>query len=174
MLGQRAPRHVYLDTSVLVGAIVYGAPHAYACRQFCDELIAAGSRVYFSQILRLELSQALRRLATTRTNLSAAMRQQYQLDDWGTSAAVRSRWLTLGAAQFDLLLAQFAIAIELPFQVSTWAHSLDIMAQDGLQSRDAVHVATARQHGLRDLATVDADFQGIAGLQVQLIRNPSP
>ena len=174
MLGQPAPRHVYLDTSVVVGAIIYGAPHAGACRQFCNELIVAGSRVYFSQILRLELSQALRRLATTRTNLSAAMRQRYRLDDWGTSVTVRTRWLALGVTQFNLLLGQFAVAVELPFRVSTWTQSLDVMAQEGLQSRDAVHVATAREHGLGNLATVDADFQHVAGLWVRLIRNPSP
>ncbi len=169
---QSPPRHVYIGTSVLVGAIISSAPHAAACGDFCDRLIAAESRVYFSQILRMELSQALRRLATTRTNLSPAVYERYGLANWGASAAVRRRWLELGVSQFRALLSHFALVVELPFREATWLQSVEVMAADGLQARDAVHVATARDLGLRDLATVDADFQRVRDLRVWLLRDP--
>ena len=170
MLSQPTPRHIYLDTSVIVGAIVTGAPHANACSVFCNWLAARDSRVYFSQVLRLELSQALRHLATRHQQLPQSVQQQYQLDQWGTSAPVRERWLALGITQFQALLGRFTEVIELPFRLSTWSQSVDIMAREGLQSLDAVHVATAQEHGLRDFATVDADFQRIPRLRVRLIR----
>jgi predicted nucleic acid-binding protein len=101
MLGAAPPVEIYLDTSVLVSALVRTAPHTTACRSFCQQLIAANSRVYFSQFVRVELLQALRRLATTQHNLAASVRSQYSLEQWGTDPGVRRAWLELGVREFD-------------------------------------------------------------------------
>jgi predicted nucleic acid-binding protein len=172
MLGAAPPVEIYLDTSVLVSALVRTAPHTTACRSFCQQLIAANSRVYFSQFVRVELLQALRRLATTQHNLAASVRSQYSLEQWGTDPGVRRAWLELGVREFDALIRRFHAVVELPWTFDAWQASIQIMIQHGLQASDALHVATAQEYGLRHLAAVDDDYRRVPGLSFWLVRDP--
>jgi predicted nucleic acid-binding protein len=174
MLGRPPPHEIYLDTTVLVTAIIRDTPHHTSCAEFCARLIGADSRIYLSQLVRVELPQAFRVLATKKTNLPAHVRLQHRLDDWGTDPAVRRAWLALGISEFEALLQRFYEAYELPWDMQIWQASLQIIEQYGLQSLDATHVATAQRYGLRDLAAVDNDFQRVPALDFWLIRNPAP
>jgi predicted nucleic acid-binding protein len=40
-----------------------------------------------------------------------------------------------------------------------------------IKSYDAFHAATALEYGIRSLATLDADFQRVEELDVQILRN---
>ena len=171
MRGRTPPAEIYLDTSVFASAIVRTAPHRTACVTFCRELIAANGRIYFSQLVRVELLQALRRLATTQRNISPAMRTRYRLDQWGSDPAIRRAWLELGTAGFQALLGRFRAAVELPWSVNTWQDSMELMIRQGLQAHDALHVATAQERGIRALAAVDDDYRRVPTLDFWLIRD---
>ena len=157
------PSDIYLDTSIVVAASIEESVHAISCAAFCDDVVAAGSRVYFSQVLRLELSQAILKLATRQRGLSLDIRSEYRLDEWGTNSEVRDRWLRSNIRRCDALIGRFAAWQEIPFDTGTWQTSLDVMIAYGLQSHDAVHVATARQLGLTHLATADDHFKKVSG-----------
>jgi len=55
---------IYLDTSIAAAAISSGDPHSAACMAFCAHLAQDNTTVYFSQLLRLEIAQFIRKLAT--------------------------------------------------------------------------------------------------------------
>lgn len=173
-MNRALPTQAYVDTSVAVAAIVPGIPHSAASAAFCDGLAAQHSSVYFSQIVRLELSQAVRNLATRPGQVPFDMWSNFPLAQWGASPLVRQRWLEFGSRQFESLIRRFALAVEIPFDVSIWHDSVGVMAAYGLRSLDAIHVATARRQGLRHLATLDDDFRRVRDLDVWLLRDPTP
>jgi predicted nucleic acid-binding protein len=174
MLAHPPPAHIYLDTSLVIAAMITGAPHCTASAAFCARLAQYNSSVYFSQVLRLELASGLRRLATTQTNLPAAVRQRYQLDDWGRDSQVRQRWLAFGMREFEVFLGQFEEVLEVPLSLGACQRSVAIMARDGLNAFDALHVATADELGLQAFAAADDDFKRCGHLRFQLIRDPAP
>src|SRR5689334_18204414 len=104
MIHRPLPSELYVDTSVFVGAIFQGAPHSASCYAFSQRLIAAQTHVYYSQLVRVELLQAVRRLATTQHNLPLTVRARYRLDLWGSDENVRRAWIELGIREFDVLL----------------------------------------------------------------------
>ena len=168
-----APAASYLDTSVVVASTIDGIAGSEACAAFCDRLVDAGSHVFFSQILRLELSQVLARLPKD-NQVPLAVRHAYRLDRWDTRVDVRTRWLTDGARRFEDLLVRFAEVSEIAFDPTIWHASLDVMARYRLRSHDAIHVASARAAGVRDFATLDGDFRRVPDLRVLLLRGASP
>ena len=168
-----APAAIYLDTSVVVASTIDGIAGSEACAAFCDRLVDASSHVFFSQILRLELSQVLARLPKD-NQVPLAVRHAYRLDRWDSRVDVRTRWLTDAAQRFEDLLARFADLSEIAFDPTIWRASLDVMAHFRLRSHDAVHIATARAAGVRDFATLDDDFRRVPDLRVWLLRVPSP
>jgi predicted nucleic acid-binding protein len=165
------PRDVYLDTSVVVAAIMAGSANSLACIAFCESIAIHGNPVAFSQTLRVELSQAIRKLATRRDRLRPDTRERFQLDRWETDVLVRRRWMSHGIERFRSLLATFAEVVELPFDSGIWERSIDLMVDHFLQSHDAVHAATATAYGLNSFATTDADFARVAQLDVILLRD---
>jgi predicted nucleic acid-binding protein len=166
------PPENYLDTSVLVTAAIHGAPHARAAAAFCAGLVHAQSYVYFSQLVWIEVPQALRKLATRPGNLAPSIRTQYRLDDWGTDPTVRDRWLRHGIAEIEALVTRFREAFELPWNRSVWTASLQVVVQHSLQTLDATHVATAQDIGLQGFAAVDGDFDRVSSLTLWRIRDP--
>lgn len=163
---------LYLDTSVVLAAIMPGSTNAEACAEFCSRLSAQRSRVAFSQSLTIELSQAIRKTATRKDRVEPVVRTRYELERWETDVLVRRRWMDRGIERFKTLLATFAEVVELPFDERIWLQSIDLMVEHFLQAHDAVHAATARTYGLRGFATTDADFVRVTGLDVILLRDP--
>lgn len=142
-----------------------------ASGDFCAELIEHESRVYFSQLLRLELAEAIRRLAT-KQSLPADIREDFHLDSWGTNFFVRQRWMDFGVQQFEDLLDHFAETFELPIRPKTWRSSLSAMVDSQLRAYDAIHVATAREYHIRHFATADGHYLNVPDLRILLTQDP--
>ncbi len=166
------PDHVYLDTGVVVAALFEGSLNAVAGAAFCDQLGTNRSTDYFSSILRVELSEVVRKLATIPGRVPEHVRRQYRLDDWERDRTVRREWLDAGVREFELLLGSFVEYYELPFRRSIWLRSVEIMADRQLRSHDAIHLATAYETRLRTFVTTDDEFLKIPDLDIRLIRDP--
>lgn len=165
------PSDAYLDTNVIISAIIAGSDNARACREFCARLADGRSRVYFSRIVRLEVSQAILKLATKPNRLVATLREQFELDAWDTDIEVRERWMEHGAREFERLRDEFFQVYEFPFQERVWRRSLGLMARYRLQSHDAIHAATALELGVTQFVTSDDHFLRVDELDVHLIRD---
>lgn len=99
---------IYLDTSIVAAAISSNDPHAVSCTTFCTQLARDNVTVHFSQLLRLEIAQFIRKLATDpRSFVPPSLYQRYQLRDFCTDSGVRQQWMHFGMAQFDALLGTF-------------------------------------------------------------------
>lgn len=168
------PRDIYLDADIVIAGMFPGTSHSAASARFCQRLSDQGSRVYFSQILRLEIAETVRKLATKPDRLPPDVRRNYQLDRWGQDFLVRQRWMSAGLAQFEAFLAQFTEVFEIPFRLKTWENSIGIMALEHLRSLDAVHLATARAIRVGHFATCDADFQNVHDPRVWVVRDDRP
>jgi predicted nucleic acid-binding protein len=168
------PASIHLDTSVIIGAMFLGTPDSSACSSFCRVLADGGTVVYFSQVVRLDLARALRRLATKPDKLRMNTRDEYQLDQWGSNPLVRQRWLTRGVRRFQAFLDQFVEVVEVPLTTHVWLQSIDLMAFEALDGSDALHLASARAIGVGDFATTDEDFRRITYPTVHLLRNVEP
>jgi predicted nucleic acid-binding protein len=168
------PQDIYLDTSIVASAMIAGVAHHTSCAAFCEPLVANDCRVYFSQLLRMEIAETIKNFAVRNqgAQLPEAVREQYRLDQWTKSFDVRWRWLLYGLSQLDALLGRFTQVIELPVRANLWEDSIEIMDRWQLGSNDALHVATARHHGLRYLATTDRGLQAVTNPMIWLIRDP--
>ena len=90
---QSALAHDYLDTGVAIAAIFPATLHAAGAQDFCRRLIQQASTVYFSQILRLEFTEAVRKLATIPGRMPDDIRRRFRLDDWERDVSHRnSSW----------------------------------------------------------------------------------
>ena len=78
----QVPDDIFVDTSIVVAAIVAGSDNTASAQQFCTSLSEARSRIYVSQIIRLEVSQAILRLATSPARLPIEIRERFRLDRW--------------------------------------------------------------------------------------------
>jgi predicted nucleic acid-binding protein len=168
------PPDIFLDTSVVIAGIYPGTPDATACRAFCERLADAGSYVYFSQVLRLDLARTMRRLATKADKLAEDDQVRYRLDQWGTNPLIRQRWLTNGLRRFHAFLDQFEEAVEIPLTTADWRQSLELMVVEALDASDAMHLAVARSLDIHEFATTDRDFRRITHPRIHLIREADP
>jgi predicted nucleic acid-binding protein len=167
------PATVYLDTSAVVTALFPGLAHSTASATFCTSVAQGGGGVVFSQVLWLEFSQALVKLALG-TELPAAERRRHRFARWGRHVDVREQWYRFGLDELEAFLGRFAAVTEVEFRREIWLASLDVMARTQLRSHDAVHVATAREVGVRDFVTVDDHFRRVPDLRVWLMRDSGP
>lgn len=159
----RTLQDIYLDTSVVVAAIVAGSENAQASLNVCNDLIRHRVRVYFSTTLRIELLRAVRKLATRANRLDDVSRTKFALCRWGADPAVRRRWIQHHVEPFAKLPAAFAEVYELDFDEEVWLRTVETMGESSLQAQDAVRVATARGQGIASFATLDADNLRIWG-----------
>jgi len=174
MSGQLLPEDVYLDTSVVIAAVIPGILYWQSATELCDQLIAQRSTIYFSQVLRLELTEAVRKVATIPGRAPEALRQRFRLGDWERDHSVRRHWFNFGVGEFEALFERFAEVYELPFDRTIWLRSVEIMAAHQLRSHDSIHLATAYENRLTCLATTDDEFLKIPDLDIRLVRDRTP
>ena len=165
------PSDVYLDTSVVVGAIFPGTPNSTACSTTCYQLNVANVHVYASLALRLDYGRAVRRLATKPDRLPPQTVQEFRLDEWAINPLVRQRWFGRAARLLDEFLNRFNEYDELPITNEIWRLSLELMGSESLDATDSLHVATARIFSIGHFFTADSDFRRIASPTVHLIRD---
>lgn len=170
----RPPDDLYLDTSVVVAAIIRGTLFHAEALALCNLCAAARCRIYYSQLLKIELLQAVRSVGTAAGNLSDELRSIHRLARWGRDETVRRAWMQFGMNQFVELTDQFSEVYEIPISDDIWVRSAELMVTYHLDSYDAVHAASALSLGVFDLATLDTHFTRIADLTVHLLRTPAP
>jgi predicted nucleic acid-binding protein len=159
---------VYLDSSVLVGAVIEGANHAIASMEFCRQLARERTTVVISTLCRYELAHVASVLANpeARRRLPGSVIEQFDLTNWGDVASVRERWMTTVVMSLESLLGSFDELAEIPVLPNLWHAAIPIMIEHNIQSYDALHVATARSVEVADFATTDRLYSGIDGLTI--------
>lgn len=120
---------IYLDTSIVFATMMIDSPHHRAARAFSDALIRAGSDIYISQFLPLELLQALRVLASEPRLLPEVTRRLYSLAQWGSEPSGRQRWFDECVAKFDGYLQDFANLFQIPLRSDDWRNSVALMSR---------------------------------------------
>jgi len=168
------PTDIYLDTSLATAAVIQGTKSHNIASTFCAQCATSGTRVYFSQLLRIELLQAIRSVGTLYGSLPEEIRRERRLARWGRDIEIRRSWMQYGVDGFSTLIDQFAEVYELPLTDDIWVRSADLMVTCQIDSYDAVHAATALELGVYDLATIDAHFTRVAELTVHLLRDSEP
>lgn len=164
---------VYLDTSAIIDTIFPHLPNSPQARQFAAELTGQRSAIYFSQIMRLEIGEAVRKLAT-RQQAGELLRDEFNLARFNQNAQVRERWMAYGRTQFEKFTAAFVNVYEIPFAEVVWQRSLDLIAAYNLRGNDAAHAATALEYGVPVFATNDDHFLRVRELDVLLVRDLPP
>ena len=110
---QAVPSAVYLDTNVILAALMPAIPHHHACADFCDAVVAGRTRVFCSRVLRLEFGQVWFQLPNS-PYLGTEMTRQFRLGAWGRNSAVREQWMAEGVAQLATFFARFDRLVEDP------------------------------------------------------------
>jgi len=162
MVVRPLPTDLYLDTSFVVPAVLARTPQHERAVELTIELQTSDCYVSFFPILRVEYVQALANIGRhlrRGTGVDIELQRRFRLRRWERDVGVRRDWLRSGVNEFDLWLARFDRLAELPLSTTAWRTSLTIMADHQLLSNDALHVATAWEHGIYDFATFDAGFE---------------
>lgn len=166
------PDDLYIDTSIVVDALFDDLPNAATAVALLRRLQTGGTQFYTSQVTRLEVGEAVRRLAT-RQQLSQSLHDAYGLDRFLDEPEVRERWMHHARGEFERLIARLRI-YELPFDNLIWRRSLDLIAAYNLRGNDAAHAATALEYGVPVFATNDDHFLRVRELDVLLVRDLPP
>jgi predicted nucleic acid-binding protein len=149
--------------------VVDSIEHHRASDAFCQQLFAANTPVYYSDLVRLEYAHFYRGL---QSRVDAATRVRFRLHRWDRQS-VRARWMAYGFEQFDDLLRQFASAHEVALTRAIVDDARQLMIDYNLNSYDAAHVAAALAVGVPALAAVDGHFVRVASLlTVHIVRDP--
>jgi predicted nucleic acid-binding protein len=168
MLPFNSPPDVFLDTDLVVNAVIHGLQNSESCRLACSRLLTSGSRVFYSQVLRIEYMQAIRRLATKR-QLPTYLYDEFELSRW-SERDVRERWMFSGFDQLRAFLGAFPMSVELALNDVIVREALGLMGRYSLGSLDAVHLATALHYEIPVFWTCDDHFQWVDDLVVEIIR----
>ncbi len=161
-----------MDTSVIVAAAYPDTPSGPVAVQLCADLQSSRANVYVSEIVRLEFGRVIRRLATKPNQLTPETRDAFGLDRWTSQSLVRQRWLSNGVRRLTFLFENFHSLTEIPMSNPIWRESIRIMGFESLDAADAVHIATAREIGIDDFFTLDADFRNVLTPRIHLFRDP--
>lgn len=164
---------VYLDSSVLIGAVVEGANHAAASHDFCHQVVNDRTTVAISALSRYEVAHVASLLGNPagRRTLPDSVVQEYELMNWSADESVRDRWMSTIGMSLESLLGNFNEFAEIPILPHLWHTAIQVMIEHDLQSYDALHVATARSVDVTDFATTDRQYARIDGLAVHLTRD---
>jgi predicted nucleic acid-binding protein len=144
MLPDEPPTDVYVDTDVLVHALIGGMAQSQTCYSAYRYLVAHSCAVYISQLTRLEFLEAIRGLANKRS-LPESIRLEFDLEHW-ENFMVRQR---------------------------IWRDAPGLMALTAMRAYDTFHLATALSYQIPELWTADADFRRSSGIYIRILRAPT-
>jgi predicted nucleic acid-binding protein len=161
------PERVVVDTSFVLEALLVSQPLHAPCQKFLIELASAGSALFFSRLLDVELAEAAFQLALKERHPKDWRR--FRHDGRARPRAAKLMRDVAGAWE-DVLDA-------VPFrrvEVGAVAHRVPgLMGSYGLASYDAVHAATAIETGVRRMITIDAGFGAIPESELALLVDSS-
>jgi predicted nucleic acid-binding protein len=158
------PARLYLDTDILIAYLVSTEPHHARCREFLGRLVQARSTaVYVSSLSWLEFTHVITREGF-RTGLAAELQQRFRLHRWA-EPLVRQRYVQALLRNFEDLLEAFVWSeVSLTPQIRVTA--TQYVAQYNLGSQDAVHLASATETGVFDIASLDRGFRRVDGIDL--------
>jgi predicted nucleic acid-binding protein len=96
--------------------------------------------------------------------VSADLRRRFRLDHW-QEPAVRRAWTAHLLGNFEILLSQCDWA-EIALTPAIRAAAIDLIAEYNLNTHDAVHLASAREAGVVNLASLDRGYRRVDGLHL--------
>lgn len=156
------PARLYLDTDVIIAALVDTQPRYARCKAFIERLATSGHvTICLSSLSWLEFGHAVMR-ENFRRALPSIRRRRLRPEHW-EQPMIRRAYLQALFAELDTLLAQLKW-LEIPLTRSVRVAAVRFMADYALGSQDAVHLASAGEVGARDLASLDQKFRRVNGL----------
>lgn len=145
----------YVDTNLITTSLAPGLPHHQAARDVCTSIVNRREAVVFSELLRLEYAQYLRKVPAS---YDAATLRSLGLHRWERED-VRRRWIDAGFRDFEHFISQFADVQEFVLTREIIDYAAELMIQFNLGSYDAAHVSTALAAGASRIVTLDKQFE---------------
>lgn len=159
------PRHLYVDTDILIAALITTEPQHARCRDCLPNVIAIGlTTVYVSAITWLEYLNVIKGDAF-RQRLPVEMRQHYSLERW-QEKSVRASYFTDLLDDFEQLFRQFKELIEISLVPEVRIAAIGYAVEYDLRRLDAVHLASAIKMGIFDFASLDGSFRRVDNLHL--------
>jgi predicted nucleic acid-binding protein len=141
-----------LDTSFVVEALIETQRHHASCKDFLDRVADAGVTLVTSELLAVELAEAVFAIAL-KARWGGAWRA-HRTD--GRTRRRARQLLNETSARYDALLSSLD-HVSIPIGQITHAAAA-LMTDWGLASYDAVHAASAIAAGAQAIATTDTGF----------------
>ncbi|MFN8634933.1 MAG: type II toxin-antitoxin system VapC family toxin [Chloroflexota bacterium] len=166
------PERLYVDTDIFVNHLVAGQPHHTRCRVFLERLQReARTTLYVSSLSWLEVAHVITRPGF-REALPDELQRRYRIGRW-QRPDIRRAYIDGLLGDFESVLGQFAW-VEVPLTPMVRRLTTRFMAEYGLGSQDAAHLASAAQEGVVDFASLDVAFRRVDDLDLwnDLIHRP--
>jgi predicted nucleic acid-binding protein len=158
------PEHLYVDTDIFVNYLIGTQPHHVQCRAFVERLKQERrTSLYVSSLSWLELAHVFSRPGF-RDELADDLQRRYRIGRW-ERPDIRRAYLDGLLSEFESVLAHFTW-IEVPVTPIVRRVAVRLMADYGLGSQDAVHLASAAHEGVADLASFDAVYRKVDDLNL--------
>ena len=158
------PPRLYLDTDVVIAALVTTERHHERSRAFVERLARREQTVVVvSSLLWIEYANAAMR-ERFRQTLPSSDQRRFRLHRW-QEASVRRLYLQSFVRALDGLLELFEWE-EVALTTDVRNAALAYIASHNFRPHDAVHLASAVQAGVTDLASLDESFRRVDGLQL--------
>jgi predicted nucleic acid-binding protein len=158
------PELLYVGTDIFVNYLISTQPHHARCRAFLERLHqGARTTLYVSSLTWLELAHVFTR-PSFRDDLAEDLQRRYRVGRW-ERPEVRRVYLDGLIGEFELLLAQFPW-VEVPVAPMVRRVAVTFMAQYGLGSQDATHLASAAMENAADFASFDSIYRRVDDLDL--------
>lgn len=157
-----SPDRLYLDTNIIIDYLVRNRPFHGRCVPFLDKVRRRGrTTIFLSSLSWTEFVHVIRK-ETFRRDLPDELQQQLSVSQW-QDPSVRERYIDFFLALFQRLIDHFDWA-EVPVTSTVRARSVALIKQFNLDTQDAIHVASAFESGVLDLASFDEAYRRVDGL----------
>lgn len=166
------PSQLYLDTNVIIDYLIDNRPFHVRCIPFLERVRQSGlTTIYLSSLSWTEFVHAIRK-ESFRTSLPPELQDQLSVARWQDSR-VRGEYLDFFLSLFQRLIDHFDWA-EVPVTSTIRRRAVDLIKQFNLGTQDAIHVASAFEADVVDLASFDEGYRRVDGLVLwnDLIHTP--
>jgi predicted nucleic acid-binding protein len=156
------PDRLYLDTNIVIDYLISNRPFHARCVAFLDSIRRRGrTTIFLSSISWTEFVHVIRK-DTFRSVLPDELQERLSVGRWQDSS-IREQYIDFFLALFQRLIDHFDWA-EVPVTSTVRARAVTLIKQFNLGTQDAIHVASAFETGVLDLASFDEGYRRVDGL----------